>query len=119
MNAAVIFACVIGISQPAIAQSLFDGLGGADSATPLQKWRWTIGRQILERAPRLNLGRGHVVVNFHIDRAGHITDLSFESYSSNAHALVAASMISSLKLPPPPPGLGRDCCFFQQKIRFE
>jgi outer membrane biosynthesis protein TonB len=120
VKAAAILACLIGNSQPAGAQSLF-GLFGADdsSATPEEKWKRTIARQLRERAPRLILGHGRVVAHFHVDRAGRVTEVKFESYSSDTHALVVASMISSLKLPPPPPTVGRDCCWFTQSVWFE
>jgi hypothetical protein len=119
MKAAVILACLIGIAQPAGAQSLF-GLFDQDhsSWTPEEKWRWTIHRQLLERAPRLNLDRGRVTVHFRVDRTGRVTDVKFEYYSSNAHALVVASMITSLKLPPPPPTVDKDCCWLTQRVWF-
>jgi hypothetical protein len=120
VKSAVILACLIGLAQPAAAQSLF-GLFGADdsSATPEEKWKRTIHRQLLERVPKLNLGPGRVTANFRVDRAGRVTEVTFEKYSSNAHALIVASIISALKLPPPPPTVARDCCWFSQQIWFE
>jgi hypothetical protein len=119
MRAAVISACVIGVvAAPAAAQSLFGFFGDDRPATPEEKWKMTICRQIAERAPRLNLGRGRVVAEFHIDRAGRVTDVKFPHYSSDAHALVVASVISSLKLQPPPASAGKSCCFFRHEFLF-
>lgn len=118
MKAAAILACLIGISQPAGAQSLLDLFSDDSSSTPEAKWKRTVHRQLLERAPTLNLEPGRVIAHFHVDRAGRVTEVKFEYYSSNAHALVVASMITSLKLPPPPPTVGRDCCWLRQSVRF-
>jgi hypothetical protein len=119
MKTAVILACLIGIAQPAGAQSLF-GLFDQDQSswTPEEKWRWTIRRQLLERVPKLNLGPGRVTAHFRVDRAGRVTEVTFEKYSSNAHALIVASIITSLKLPPPPANVGKDYCYLQQSFYF-
>jgi hypothetical protein len=118
MKAAMILACLIGLAEPAAAQSLFGLFGDDRPATPEEKWKMTICRQIAERAPRLNLGPGRVVADFHIDRAGRVTDVKFPHYSSDAHALVVASIITSLKLPPPPVSVGKKCCFFRHRFEF-
>jgi hypothetical protein len=115
----MILACLIGIAQPAGAQSLIGGLFGDESSlTPFEKWKRTIMRQLNERIPRLNLGAGRVVVDYRIDRAGHVRDIKLVSFSSNAQALVVAGMIASLKLPPPPPGAGPDDGWFRQSFYF-
>jgi hypothetical protein len=108
MKRAFIAVFLIGISQPVVAQSIFDGFGQADRpsrcASPeFMAWRLAISRQIREHTPaQLNLGRGRVTVDFRVDRAGRVSNVSFSKYSSNAHALVIASVITSLKLAPSP-----------------
>lgn len=126
MKAAVIFLCLIGISQPALAQSLFDGFGGAQNpAQPApkavnreeQKWKQLVAQQVRERTPRLPLGPGYVSVEFYVNSNGRVSDLKLVRYETKAQALVIAGAISSLRLPPPPPSLGSGC-WFAQSVRF-
>lgn len=116
----VIAVCSIAMSQPAAAQWLF----GSDKpvqcgTTPEEKNRRAmVVRQLREHTPRLSLGRGLVTMRFQVDYAGRISRLKFEKYDDNAQALVAASVISSLKLPPPPDSVERSCRFFEQAFNF-
>lgn len=123
-KAAVISALLTAIATPALAQSLFDALGGPQQpvqcGTTLEEkqWRAVVMRQIRERAPRLNLGHGTVSIQFDVDFAGRISRVSFKNYENNAQALVAAGTITALKLPPPPDSVERSCRSFLQTFRF-
>jgi hypothetical protein len=124
MKRAFIAVFLIGLSQPVVAQSIFDGFGQPDRppdcmvAPEHKMWRSVVIRQLRERLPKLNLGRGSVTMQFYVDYAGRVTRLSFSKYDSNAQALVAASMIAALKLPPPPSSLESECRRFSQTFRF-
>lgn len=123
MYRAIIVFCLIGASPAALAQSLFGPSErptlAACMAIPENKvWIQTVTQQLRERAPKLNLGRGTVTIKFHVDFRGHVTRASFANYDNNARALVAAGMITSLKLPPPPFDMETDCRDFEQTFRF-
>jgi len=127
MKAAVICLCLIGVYQPALAQSLFDGFGSAENSAQAaprpvnpaeQKWKQLVAQQVQARAPRIGLGQGYVTVDFYVDSDGHLSNLKLVNYENKAQALVAVSAISSLRLPPPPPSVGRNCCWFRQTYHF-
>ncbi|ATQ69329.1 MULTISPECIES: hypothetical protein [Methylosinus] len=111
-------------AQPAVAQSIFEGFGEPEdpAAAELYQWKRAIYQQIKEHAPRLNLGRGRADVSFCVDSAGRVVKGKVDDSSSDAHDLIAASVISSLKLPPAPPTvrktLGRCCLSLQGRFRF-
>lgn len=126
MRRAVIALCLIGLSQPVVARSLFDALTGAERPTlaacmaiPENKaWISIVIQQLRERVPRLNLGPGSVTIKFHVDYAGRVSRITFSKYENNAQALVAANVIAALKLPPPPFEMDSDCRDFTQSFRF-
>jgi hypothetical protein len=124
MKAAVISLCLIATPHSAVAQSLFDGFGGPEQpvqcgTTPEEKqWRAIVIRQLRERVPRLDLGSGSVSIRFDVDYAGRVARVAFPKYDNNAQALVAAGMITALKLPPPPDSVERRCRTFLQTFNF-
>lgn len=126
MKRAVIAICLIGFSGPVLARSFFEVLSGVERPTlaacmaiPENKaWISTVVHQLRDRAPRLNLGSGSVTIKFHVDYAGRISRLSFTKYENNAQALVAANMITALKLPPPPDEMDSECRDFTQTFHF-
>jgi hypothetical protein len=123
MFRAVIVFIFIAASQSAFAQLLFGPSErptlAACMAIPENKvWIQTVTHQLRERAPKLNLGRGTVTIKFHVDFRGHVTRASLSNYDNNARALVAAGMITSLKLPPPPSDMDSDCRDFAQTFNF-
>lgn len=124
-KALFIAASLAAAAQPAIAQSIFDGFGEPEDPAEAEMYRWkrAIVRQMRDHAPRLNLGHGRAVVNFCVDGAGRIVKGKVDKYSGDAQALIAASVVSSLKLPPPPPAfkakLRGDCHWFQVSFWFQ
>ncbi|WP_157096309.1 hypothetical protein [Methylosinus sp. R-45379] len=123
MFRAVIVFIFICASQSAFAQFLFGPSErptlAACMAIPENKvWIQTVTRQLRERAPKLNLGRGTVTIKFHVDFRGRVTRASLSNYDNNARALVAAGMITSLKLAPPPDDMDTDCRDFEQTFNF-
>lgn len=120
MRALMIAACSIGMSQPATAQWLFGSDKPVQCGTTQEEksWRAQVIRQLRDHAPNLSLGRGQVTIRFQVDYAGRITQMKLEKFENNAQAIVAAGVISSLKLPPPPDSVDRSCRFFQQAFRF-
>jgi hypothetical protein len=123
-KALFIAASLAAAAQPAIAQSIFDGFGEPEDPAEAETYRWkrAIYQQIKEHAPRLNLGRGRADVSFCVDRVGRIVKGKVDDSSGDPQALIAASVISSLKLPPAPPivqkKLGRDCLSLKGRFRF-
>jgi hypothetical protein len=123
MFRAIIAFCLIGVSPAAFSQSLFGSSErptlAACMANPENKaWIETVTHQLRERAPKLNLGRGAVTIKFHVDFRGRVTRASLVNYDNNARALVAAGMITALKLPPPPFDMETDCRDFEQTFNF-
>jgi hypothetical protein len=120
MRAAVIAVCAIGMSWPAAAQWPFGPDQPVQCGTTQEEksWRALVIRQLREHVPKLDLGRGQVTIRFQVDYAGRVSQIKFEKYENNAQALVAAGVISSLKLPPPPDSVDRSCRFFEQAFRF-
>jgi hypothetical protein len=123
----LVSAILAAATEPAVAQSIFDGFGESvqqpPAATELQQWRREISKQAFDHTPnRSGLGQGRAIVNFCVDAAGRVVQENLGKYSGNAHALVAASVISSLKLPPAPPAikskLRGGCFWFQQSFWF-
>jgi hypothetical protein len=120
MRSVMIAVCSIGIAQPAAAQWPFGSDHPVQCGTTQEEknWRASVVRQLRDHAPKLNLGRGQVTIRFQVDYAGRITQIKFDKYENNAQALVAAGVISSLKLTPPPDSVERSCRFFEQAFRF-
>lgn len=123
MVRAVIVFVLVAASQSAFAQFLFGPSErptlAACMAIPENKaWIQTVTRQLRERAPKLDLGRGIVTVKFHVDFRGHVTRATFANSDNNARTLVAAGMITSLKLPPPPDDMDSGCRDFEQTFKF-
>jgi hypothetical protein len=115
------------LAEPVIAQSIFDGFGESAPQDPasaeLKQWERAVSRQMFDHTPNFtNLGHGRVTVNFCVDVAGRVVKEKLGEYSGNAQALIAASVVSSLKLPPAPPTvkakLRGDCYWFQQRFWF-
>jgi outer membrane biosynthesis protein TonB len=109
MKAAALFlAFLLALSRPAVAQSIFDGLGGTgdpaqDAArAEFEQWKRTIANQTREHTSLLALGHGSVTVHFCVDAAGRVAEANVVKASNNEQALLALSTISSLRLPPPP-----------------
>ncbi|ATQ68802.1 MULTISPECIES: hypothetical protein [Methylosinus] len=123
MKAAIFSAVLIALPHTVLAQSLF-GFGGPEKPVqcgvdPEEKqWRQIVIRQLRERTPRLALGPGTVIMRFVVDYAGRITKVDFSKFENNAQALVAAGVITALKLPPPPESVERQCRSFEQSFRF-
>lgn len=123
-KALLIAAILAAAAQPAMAQSIFGFGEPQDPAeADLYRWKRAISAQIRDHAPNgLNLGGGRAIVNFCVDAAGRVVKEDLGQYSGNAQALIAASVISSLDLPPQPPSvkgkLRGDCYWFRQSFWF-
>jgi hypothetical protein len=124
-KALFIAAILAAAAQPAVAQSIFDGFGEPQDPadTELNQWKRVISRQIYDHSPSFTpIGRGRATVSFCVDAAGRVVKGSLGKYSGNGQALIAASVVSSLKLPPAPPAvkaeLRKGCYWFRQEFWF-
>lgn len=126
IKALFLVAILAATAAPAMAQPIFDSVGEeppSPAADELQQWKRATMAQIIDHSPAsTGLGRGRAIVNFCVDAAGRVVKENLGEYSGNAQALIAASIISSLELPPAPrtvkAKLRGNCYWFQACFTF-
>ncbi|BBU62216.1 hypothetical protein MSC49_21510 [Methylosinus sp. C49] len=120
MKAAIMLVCTFMLCLPALSEPLFGGAGETDQNldTPEgQIWKREVFRRIEDHAPRLNLGNARAKVEFRVDRSGRIYDFKVHR-ANDAQALIIASIMSSITLPPPPRSAAAGCCWLSMNVTF-
>ncbi|CAN2532701.1 hypothetical+protein [Methylocapsa aurea] len=120
MKAAIILVCTLLLCLPALSQPLSGGAGKTDqnlTSPEGEIWKREVFRRIEDHAPRLNLGYARTTVEFRVDRSGRIYDVKVQR-ANDAQALIIASMMSSVEVPPPPRSAGAGCCWLSLNVSF-
>ncbi|WP_400768037.1 hypothetical protein [Methylosinus sporium] len=115
MKAAIMLVCTFMLCLPALSEPLFGGASKTDQN--LEIWKREVFRRIEDHAPRLNLGYARTTVEFRVDRSGRVYDVKVQR-ANDAQALIIASMMSSLEVPPPPRSAGAGCCWLSLNVSF-